>query len=176
MNFLNEQISPGSIPDIQAVDWQPVEKDYLKVLRLQWLIFSVILLFVAVGLFFFILQLQQRFPLILIVTGWVLIIGCYFFLQEKSFHRLAYVIREHDILYRRGWIVQRIIACPFNRVQHCSADAGPLDRKFRLSSITLFTAGATGADLRISGLKEELAQQLREFILDKIKTDEQAGN
>ena len=89
---------------------------------------------------------------------------------------MAYVIREHDILYRSGWIVQRIIACPFNRVQHCSADAGPLDRKFRLSSITLFTAGATGADLRISGLKEELAQQLREFILAKIKANEQADN
>jgi len=176
MNFLNEQIRPDSIPDIQVVDWQPIEKDYLKVLRLQWLIFSVILLFVAVVLFFFSKQLKQSIPFILIITGWVLIIGCYFFLQEKSFYRTAYVIREHDILYRKGWIVQRIIACPFNRVQHCSADAGPLDRKFRLSSITLFTAGATGADLRISGLKEELAQQLREFILDKIKTDEQAGN
>lgn len=172
MNFLNEQIRPGSIPDIQVVDWQPIEKDYLKVLRLQWLIVSVILLFVAVVFFFFILQLKQRVPLILIVTGWVIIIGCYFFLQEKSFHRMAYVIREHDILYRKGWIVRRIIACPFNRVQHCSADAGPLDRKYRLSSITLFTAGATGADLRISGLKEDLAQQLREFILEKIKTNE----
>ena len=88
---------------------------------------------------------------------------------------MAYAIREHDILYRHGWIVQRVIACPFNRIQHCSADAGLLDRKFRLSALTLFTAGASGADLRIYGLKEEMAQALRDFIMNKIKSDGEGG-
>lgn len=176
MDFLNTQINTSSIPDAAQLDWQPIERDYLKVLRVQWLIVSLILLAIAIVLIILIPQFRQLIPLILIIAAWLFIILFYFLVQEKAFQLLAYAIREHDILYRHGWIVQRIIACPFNRIQHCSADAGPLDRQFKLSSLTLFTAGASGADLRISGLKMEVAQNLREFIINKIKKDEQAGN
>lgn len=176
MDFLNTQINTPSIPDAAQVSWQPIEKDYLKVLRLQWMIVSLILLIISVTLILFIPLFRDTIPLMLIIAGWLFIVLFYFFVQEKAFHLLAYAIREHDILYRHGWIVQHIIACPINRIQHCSADAGPLDRQFKLSSLTLFTAGAAGADLRISGLKTEVAQNLREFIMNKIKKDEQAGN
>jgi len=172
MNFLNEQIQPGEVPEAQQVNWQPVEKDYLKVFRLQWLIVSIILLVIAATLIILTEAFRQLFPLLVITGGWLFIVLFYFFIQEKSFRNLAYAIREHDILYRRGWIVQHMIACPFNRIQHCSADAGLLDRKYKLSSLTLFTAGANGADLRIAGLKETDAQNLREFIMNKIRTNE----
>jgi membrane protein YdbS with pleckstrin-like domain len=174
MNFINEQINEAAIPDAQLVNWQPVEKDYLKVLRIQWLIVSVILLVIAVVLLVLVQSFRQVIPFALISGSWLFICAFYFIVMEKSFKQLAYAIREHDILYRRGWLVQTMIACPYNRIQHCSADAGLLDRKYKLSSLTLFTAGANAADLRISGIKEEMAQKLREFIMQKIKTDEQA--
>ena len=176
MDFLNTQIQPSSIPDAAQIDWQPIEKDYLKVLRLQWVIASFILLVISIALILFIPELRNTLPVLLIITAWLFIVLSYFFIQEKAFHLLAYAIREHDILYRHGWIVQHVVACPVNRIQHCSADAGPLDRQFKLSSLTLFTAGAAGADLRISGLKAEVAQNLREFIMNKIKKDEQTGD
>lgn len=175
MDFINEQINTASIPDAEQVTWQPVESDYLKVLRIQWLIVSVVLLAIAVVLLIFVQSFRQPVPIIIIMGGWLIICVFYFVVMEKSFQHLAYAVREHDILYRRGWLVQTMIACPFNRIQHCSADAGLLDRRYKLSSLTLFTAGASGADLRIPGLKEEMAQNLREFIMQKIKTDEQAA-
>lgn len=176
MNFLNEQLQPGQIPDAMQINWQPVEKNYLKVLRLQWLIVSTVILIVAVVLIALIAEFRKLPQLLLITAAWLCVILFYFFIQEKSFRHLAYAVREHDILYRHGWIVQHMIACPFNRIQHCSADMGPLDRRYKLSSLTIFTAGASGADLRIAGLKETDAQNLREFIMHKIKTDEQSGN
>jgi membrane protein YdbS with pleckstrin-like domain len=153
-----------------------MEKDYLKVLRLEWLFTSFVLLLVAIALFFFVIPFRETLAVVLLISGWLLIVSLYFFIQERSFHLRAYAIREHDILYRHGWIVQRIHACPVNRIQHCSSDAGPLERKFKLSSLTLFTAGTSGADLRISGLRAEIAEGIRDFIMNKIKTDEQTGN
>lgn len=175
MDFINEQVNAATIPDAQQVNWQPVEKDYLKVLRIQWLIVSVVLLIIAIVLLVLVQSFQEPVAFIAITGGWLFIVAFYFLIMGKSFQCLAYAIREHDILYRRGWLVQKMIACPFNRIQHCSVDAGLLDRKYKLSSLTLFTAGANAADLRISGLKEEMAQNLREFIMQKIKTDEQAA-
>jgi membrane protein YdbS with pleckstrin-like domain len=172
MNFQNEQIQPGGVPEAQQVNWQPVEKDYLKVLRLQWIIVSAILLVVAAAFIILVEAFKDILPLLAITGVWLFITLFYYFIQEKSFRNLAYAVREHDVLYRRGWIVQHMIACPFNRIQHCSADAGPLDRIYKLSSLTLYTAGANGADLRIAGLKEVDAQNLREFIIDKIKANE----
>lgn len=176
MDFINEQIDTGSIPDVTSINWQPMEKDYLKVLRLEWLFTSFVLLLVAIALFFFVIPFRETLAVVLLISGWLLIVSLYFFIQERSFHLRAYAIREHDILYRHGWIVQRIHACPVNRIQHCSSDAGPLERKFKLSSLTLFTAGTSGADLRISGLRAEIAEDIRDFIMNKIKTDEQTGN
>jgi len=176
MDFLNEQIAPGSIPDATSVNWQPIERDYLKVLRLEWLFTSFVLLLVATALLFFVIPFQETMAVILLMIGWLSIVSLYFFIQERSFHLRAYAIREHDILYRHGWIIQRIHACPVNRIQHCSSDAGLLERKFKLSSLTLFTAGTGGADLRISGLRAEIAENIRDFIMNKIKTDEQTGN
>jgi len=176
MDFINEQIDTGSIPDVTSIHWQPMEKDYLKVLRLEWLFTSFVLLLVAIALLFFANPLRDTLAVVLLISGWLLIVSLYFFIQERSFHLRAYAIREHDILYRHGWIVQRIHACPVNRIQHCSSDAGPLERKFKLSSLTLFTAGTSGADLRISGLRAEIAEDIRDFIMNKIKTDEQTGN
>ena len=176
MDFLNEQIDSSSIPDAKLVNWQPIEKDYLKVLRLEWLIATFVLLFIVIAFLFFMPSLQKPIPIILLIAAWLSIVFLYYFIQEKSFRQLAYAIRGHDILYRHGWIVRRVIACPISRIQHCSADAGPLDRKYKLSSLTLFTAGASGADVKIPGLRAEVAQNLREFIMSKIKTDEQTGN
>ena len=176
MDFLNDQINSNSIPDASLVNWQPIEKNYLKVLRWEWLITTSVLFVIVIALLFFIPVFKETIPLILLIGGWLFIVLLYFFIQERSFRIRAYAIREHDILYKHGWIIQRIIACPVNRIQHCSADAGPLDRKYKLSSLTLFTAGAAGADLRISGLRAEVAQNIRDFIMSKIKTDEQTGN
>lgn len=137
------------MPEVQDVMWQPVEKrsfksfaftvaDCIRFISFDHCILVAFYKWIAVSVMdYFITRRLDYYKL------------SDFILQEKSFRSLAYCIREHDILYRRGWIIQKIMACPFNRIQHCTVDSGPIDRKYCLSSLTLYTAGAEGANITI---------------------------
>jgi membrane protein YdbS with pleckstrin-like domain len=66
--------------------------------------------------------------------------------------------------------------CPFNRIQHCSVDSGPVERSYKLASLTLYTAASESADVKIAGLPELLALNIREFIMKKIAAHEGTGS
>jgi len=61
-----------------------------------------------------------------------------------------------------------VTAIPFNRIQHVETSSDPLDRKFDLATLQLFTAGGSSGDLKIDGLGKDVAEQLRAFILKKV--------
>lgn len=84
---------------------------------------------------------------------------------------MAYAVREKDILFRSGWIVRKIRTCPFNRIQHSSISSGPLERRYGLSTLILYTAGTDDSDVRIAGLPGTEAVTLKEWINKKV-TDE----
>jgi len=46
-----------------------------------------------------------------------------------------------------------------------------LERKFGLSSVSLYTAGASDADFTIRGIKMETAQQIKEWVSKKLNDD-----
>lgn len=176
MDFLNHQIELSSLPGLDEVIWKKIEPSYLKVLRFQWMIVTLVLIAVASFLIFLNPKFQTS-TVMGLITGVVLVIsGLYLFLIQQSFYFRAYAIRQHDILYRHGWIVKHTEACPFNRIQHCSVNSGPLERKYGLASLTLFTAASSVGDLKISGLPESTANMLREFIMKKIVPYEGADN
>lgn len=169
MQFQNAAIDPASLPSVNDADWKPIERSYLSVLRIQWAIFALILLVIA-GFFSFFFQTVLH--AVLLIGGSIVILAVYFFTQERAFLYKAYCLRQHDVMYRSGWIVRTIAVCPFNRIQHCNVRSGPIERNYGLSSVTVYTAGA-GSDLRIPGLPEETAVAIREFIMKKIAADEQ---
>jgi len=78
------------------------------------------------------------------------------------------VVRDKDIVFRSGVIWRSVTAVPFNRVQHVETSSTPLDRKFDLANLQVFTAGGSGGDLRISGLGADTAEQMRVYILGKV--------
>ena len=85
-----------------------------------------------------------------------------------SVPRMGYAIREKDIVYKSGVFWHTVTAIPFNRIQHVEKSSAPLDRRFGIATLQLFTAGGTGGDLKIHGLSTEVAENLRVFILDKV--------
>ena len=76
-------------------------------------------------------------------------------------------MREHDMLYKSGLIFRKTIALPFNRIQHSEINQGPIERKFNLASLSIFTAGGNNSDLAIPGLLNEDAQEIKSFIIQK---------
>lgn len=175
MEFNNPSIEAASLPRAEEVELQPIEPAYWKVLRLEW--FLTVFFFLAAGglAIFFIRSIQTTLVIALASGIWLLVSAISYWLIRQSFRRKAYALREKDALYRTGWIVRYFRVCPFNRIQHCSVHAGPLERRYGLASISLYTAGSEGSDLKIPGLTEARAASIREFIMQKVRTDESAA-
>src|SRR5689334_1870048 len=175
MAFLNTSIEPSALPDARDTDWKPVERTYLSVLRLQWLIMTLIIFTIASLLLIFLPHVSQR-SITWTITGVLLFVILYFIQLELSFRSRAYAVREHDILYRHGWFIRTTGMCPFNRIQHCSVDSGPIERSYKLATLTLYTAASDSADVKISGMPEVQALNIREFIIQKIAAHEGTGS
>jgi membrane protein YdbS with pleckstrin-like domain len=172
MEFSNTAVDLASLPKAEEIDLQPIEPAYWKVLQLEWFITALVLLIVASLAVAFIRPLHTGLLIALVSGVWLLLTALGYVVMQQSFKRKAYALREKDVLYRTGWIIRRLHICPFNRIQHCSVHSGPLERQFGLASISLYTSGSEGSDLRISGLTEATASSIREFIMQKIRTDE----
>jgi membrane protein YdbS with pleckstrin-like domain len=175
MDFTNDAFDISLLPKAEDVPFIPIERPYLTVIRIEWSITSAILLIICIVLLFSIRGLQQPVWIALIGGGWILMTAFYFFAQQKSFFAKAYALRDKDLLYRSGWIVQKIRTCPFNRIQHSSVNTGFFERKYGLATLVLFTAGTDDADLQIPGLKEADAYAMKEWITQKIIHEEQSG-
>lgn len=91
----------------------------------------------------------------------------------KSIHKTGVALREHDFVLKTGVFWRKITVVPFNRIQHIELHKGPLERKFNLATIKLYTAGGSGADLAVGGLEEPRAEQLRQFMLNFISKEKQ---
>ena len=95
------------------------------------------------------------------------------FLSYKSYFYEGYALRQRDVVYKSGMWFRSTIIVPFNRVQHCEINQGPIDRYFGLSELSLFTAGGSSSDLNINGLSQETAAKLKHFITNQVAQDEE---
>lgn len=66
------------------------------------------------------------------------------------------------VLFRSGWLTRRLTIVPRDRVQTLSLEASPFDRRSRMASIYVDTAGASAmsAGIRIRYLAAEVAERL----------------
>lgn len=172
MLFLNTAIDTTQLPAAETLDLQPLHSDYRKVLRLEWMITALVLLLIATGLSWWVFHFRWL-PSLLLFTAATLLLFFYRLAFEKSFPLAGYALRERDVVYRKGWIVQSIRIAPFRRIQNCTVLSGPLERRFGLASLTVYTAGSSGSDLKIAGLKQEEADRLRQFILQQIHHEDE---
>jgi len=169
MSFSNLPITDESLPQVQTVSFKPIHADYLKVLRITWLITFGIILVGLVALFVFVSKLQTLLLITIGVSAYLLVTIITIVSETRSFHRKKYAVRERDILYSTGWLFQHTHMVPFNRMQHCVVNSGPIERKFGLASVSLYTAASEGKDITIHGLQQEEAEQLKDLIMQQIQ-------
>ena len=174
-DFSNNEVDVSLLPKAEDISFQRIEKDYWKIMKWSWMITWGIILLTGIMLFVFIPGLRAVQPALLIIPALAICLLS-FWLMKKSFAQKGFAVREKDLMYKSGWLIQSISAIPFNRIQHCSVSSGILERTQGLASLSIFTAGTSGSDLKIPGLKSVAANEMRDFIMAKIKTDEQPGN
>jgi membrane protein YdbS with pleckstrin-like domain len=113
-------------------------------------------------------------------SGWLWLIVLAFGVSSLgwpfiSVPKKGYAVRDKDIIYKSGVFWRTVTAIPFNRIQHVEKSSTPLDRRFNISTLQLFTAGGSGGDLKIHGLSSETSESLRTFILNKVGSSIEQG-
>lgn len=82
---------------------------------------------------------------------------------------LGYMLREDDVVFRKGILWQRMVAVPYGRMQLVDITQGPMDRAFGISQLKMVTAAAT-TGVQIPGLTQSGAEALRDTLIDVAET------
>lgn len=171
-NFTNSIILPENLPSIEQKTFNLLNKSYLKILYIRIAIFLIV---IVGGFIAFLVLVDQNMPTIAIViisSVLALLIIYSLTITILGFSRKGYLVRENDISFHKGIITYKLTTVPFNRIQHVEVNQGVLAKMFKLSSLKLFTAGGNASDLSIPGLPQEVAQNLKAFLSEKISEHE----
>jgi len=170
--FDNPEIAHEELPQVATVSWQNMDPKFVRRLQTEALL---ALVFVAIGVGGVQIVFDSAFVLEFFGIGlgwlWLLVplLGMPLLTWPLiSVPRIGYAIRDKDIIYKSGVFWQTVTAIPFNRIQHVEKSSTPLDRRFAVATLQLFTAGGSGGDLKIHGLPAQLAENLRVFVLEKV--------
>ncbi|MGH8893657.1 MAG: PH domain-containing protein [Actinomycetes bacterium] len=91
----------------------------------------------------------------IVLLGWAwLVVG-------RTVRSWGYAERADDLLVTRGVLRRQLVVVPYGRMQFVDVTAGPLDRRFGLSTVQLHTAAAA-TDASIPGLVPTEAARLRD--------------
>jgi len=163
--FQNPEIALDELPGTDEVQWLALDPAYKRLRRLQN---SIGIVAAAVPLVVVTVAANLPFLAIVVLSAcWVVFAALLFIWPGISLPKRGYVLRDKDILFRKGVVWRSVTAIPFNRIQHVETSSTPFDRKFDLATLQLFTAGGSGGDLKIDGLSTATAEQLRVFVLEK---------
>ena len=170
--FENSELSPDALPSVESVNWLSIDPQFVSRERAKAMIVTLILAS-GFGLLHGILAFAFRQAGIEFSLWWLWLIVFavtipLFTWPSISIRYKGYALREKDVVYKSGVIWHTVTAVPFNRIQHVEKSSTPLDRRYALASLQLFTAGGSGGDLKIDGLPARTAERMRMFVLDEI--------
>lgn len=166
--FENAEVTLETLPRADRVEWQAMDPKFVRRKLTDG----------AIGLVFVIAAITTLQTILNTAsddasTGWLWLFVLAYGISSLtwpfiSVPRQGYAVRDKDIVYRSGVFWRTVTAIPFNRIQHVERSSTPLDRRFDIATLQLFTAGGSGGDLKIHGLSAETAESLRTFILNKV--------
>ena len=167
MQFSNPEIVISTLPKVEETRLVPVDERYYTVLSYNLVVYWIV--FFVATLVVMILNREFHSWMMAGITLFVFATLCFlhFRLTYLTFKNKAYAIREHDILYQTGWLRKSLHVCPYNRIQHCSVDAGVFERNLGITKLKIYSAGGNDSDIVIPGLTPEQANSMRELIIQK---------
>lgn len=163
LDFQNQVLDINELPKFEQVEGHPVDKAYLKVLRILYVFWFVLMFSILITLEILVDLPQQAFYPILVAL--VVLFSFSIIEVEKGFPRRKFGIREKDIIFQNGYFVFRQTILPYKRIQHVEIKQGPLFKAFSLFSLKVYTAGSSAGDLSIAGLNKNDADKLKARIL-----------
>lgn len=145
----------------------PLDPNYVKVLRIATAL--VTLPFVIGGVVLEAVDLV--FPGAFLVP---IVLAALFLIMRLPLRRYAargYQMGADRLRVVKGLLFRSDTVVPFGRIQHIDVDQGPLERYYKLASLTVHTAGSHNASVRLPGLAHDDALAMREEIRAHIRRD-----
>lgn len=169
--FENLPVDAEDLPKVEDINFQSIEKKYLRVSLISSITFWLVLIMGYLAIVQF--SDMEKTPLAYLAgSGGLLLLGSFsLMIIVLGFKKKKYALRQRDILYTKGLLWSVRTSIPFNRIQHAELKQGPLERMYGLHSLKVYTAGGQSSDLVIPGLKEETALTVKDFILGKTASD-----
>jgi hypothetical protein len=90
-------------------------------------------------------------------------------LTPRRVRAIGYLLRDDDLLFRRGVLFQRFVAVPYGRMQLVDISRGPITRAFGLAELKFVTAAASSGIL-IPGIPLAEAEELRDHLVAVAET------
>ncbi|GAA2751210.1 PH domain-containing protein [Amnibacterium kyonggiense] len=85
-------------------------------------------------------------------------------IAPRRVRAIGWILREDDLVVRRGILLSRLVAVPYGRMQLVDVNRGPVARLLGLAELRLVTAAAT-SDVTLPGLPEPEAAELRDALV-----------
>lgn len=165
--FENPELPPSALPRLADTAFQPLPRSYRKKRAVVAGIASA-LIAVLTAVPWVLLAFDVDVPPPAFwgvgVAGTIVVAGVWM-QAEVGYRFMGYAVRRHDVTLKRGWLFRTRVTVPMSRIQHSEIFRGPLDRWLGLSTLRIFTAGSSGANLSIPGLPHETAQAIRSALI-----------
>ncbi|MEN8886743.1 MAG: PH domain-containing protein [Winogradskyella sp.] len=162
--FSNTQIEIADLPKSEDLNLNFISPKYFKIILFNTIL--VYALFVAAFLTFNLVadepEVKTAFWYFLGVACMLCAISILFY--GVGFKKRKYAMREKDITYSQGYLVNKTVTLPYNRIQHIEIARSFLARKLGLSTLKIYSAGQSGGDLAIKGLPEDIAETQYAFL------------
>jgi membrane protein YdbS with pleckstrin-like domain len=112
---------------------------------------------------------------LLLVPLWLIGVGAIAWQFQRwpaiAYRFASYRIDELGIEIRRGVYWRTITNVPRSRVQHTDVSQGPLERRYGLGTLVIYTAGTAHSRVNLEGLDHEVARRIRAHLLPKDEGD-----
>ncbi len=83
----------------------------------------------------------------------------------RAYRHTSYRVDDLGIEIRQGVYWRVVVNVPRSRVQHIDVAQGPLDRRYGLGKLVIYTAGTDHAKVVLEGLEHERALRIRAHLL-----------
>ncbi|WP_350431490.1 PH domain-containing protein [Shewanella sp. H8] len=163
------RLSQGDYIQLADLSLSNIDPNYPKLLLI---ISSVVAMLIITALTAFLL-LTKPFPLMIATSIIILAIflaAIIIKLIHLKANKIAYGLFKNEIVLREGLYWVSTTALPYTRLQHVNLSQGPAERKFNLVTLKCFSAGSGLAEINLPGLNADLAEHLRQHLLNQAAT------
>lgn len=163
--FLDDRALSGPLPE----QWALLPAQALSKRRWLWLLNLVVAVCGLLAVQWWrgshwVFWLLWGFVVLVFLVRW-----CWLPLQVR---RTRFLLRTQDFLLQSGVLWRKAVLIPLHRVQHVSISQGPLQKRFGLATLKVFTAGGLDAEAALADIEYQLAQALSEQLSQLIPRGE----